>query len=172
VIVLPQAHIVHAMPERMRVKVESRRGDEAYFTKIKQGFSRLPGIVTVETNPLTASVLLRHSGDVNAVASSAEENGLFRLTSTAVETLPVEYQGTENLRRIDQHLRALTGEAINLTSMFFLALAAVGISQAIQGNVAVPAVTALWGALHGVKDVAGAALPTRASPPDTSMPQP
>lgn len=45
---LPAAHVKHRIPGRARVKIESRRGDVAYFRKVEQQLATCSGINRLE----------------------------------------------------------------------------------------------------------------------------
>jgi Heavy metal associated domain 2 len=59
----PLARVAHALPGRKRLKIEERRGDEAYFNTVEKALSESPGVVAVETNFRTGSVIVHHRPD-------------------------------------------------------------------------------------------------------------
>jgi hypothetical protein len=145
---LPAAHIKHRIPGRARVKIESRRGNVAYFRKVEQQLATCSGINCLETNPVTGSLLVLHTVELESIGSFAEEKGLFRLaTLYPPTTVPVTYWISDNLKELDRGLKVLSGEAIDLTGLLFLALVGLAIYQGLQGDMMAPAVTLIWYAL-------------------------
>jgi len=55
-----QAYIVHRTPSRLRLKFSERRHDQAFFNALQKQIRGWEGVLAVETNLLTASVLIRH----------------------------------------------------------------------------------------------------------------
>lgn len=51
-------HVVHAMPGRVRLKVDKVKGNPAFALKAQARLGRVPGIKRVEAKPLTGSVLI------------------------------------------------------------------------------------------------------------------
>lgn len=147
---VPLARVAHALPGRTRIKIEERRGDEAYFTTVKERLAGCPGIAAVEANSLTASVLVRHAASNGDVLRYAAEHGLFCLAEGEPGIPSADRLVAANLETADRGLRAVSGGGLNLRSMMFLGLVGLGIAQAIEGNIAVPALTAFWYALSAL----------------------
>jgi hypothetical protein len=82
---LPFAQIVHAMAGRTRLRIESRRGDDAFFASIATGLSTLQGISHVDVRPLTGGVLIQHHLPLAQVAEAAARARLFTLGSSDTE---------------------------------------------------------------------------------------
>jgi len=60
-----QAYVVHRTTNRLRLKVPSHKQDEAFFASLRQELLEQCGIVSVDVNPLTASVLIVHDGTLD-----------------------------------------------------------------------------------------------------------
>lgn len=137
------------MPGRLRVRIHGRKGDEQYFTFIKENFIKLEGISKVETNHLTASALFVHSIDEESIAAHASLNGLFILDRARPVNQDLHKSVTEAFSGIDAGVKGLTFGNINTGAVAFLALAGVGIYQISRGNFAAPAwYTAFWYAFN------------------------
>ena len=52
--------IAHAMPGRIRLKVDKVKGNPAFAQKVVDTFGQAPGMTRVEANPVTGSVLLEY----------------------------------------------------------------------------------------------------------------
>ena len=74
-VMAPLAREVHALPGRTRLRIDEKRGDEAYFTTVENALRDYPGILAVETNSRTASVLVHHTENDPSPWQRAEEQG-------------------------------------------------------------------------------------------------
>jgi hypothetical protein len=54
--------VVHRTPKRLRLKVPPRRHDEAFFAGLQQELIKQRGIISVDLNSLTGSVVIVHDG--------------------------------------------------------------------------------------------------------------
>ena len=146
---LPEAKICHSMAGRLRVKIPAKKGDGRYFAAMAEHFSKLEGIVSVEINPLTGSMLFVHGLDETAIAASASSNGLFLLDRSRPANQDLHKRVTEAFSGIDAGVKGLTFGNMNTGAVAFLALAGIGIYQISRGNFAAPAwYTAFWYAFN------------------------
>lgn len=60
-----QACIAHRTAGRLRLKVPGRRHDAAFFADLERELVAQPGIVSVQANPMTASILVVHDGTLD-----------------------------------------------------------------------------------------------------------
>ena len=72
-----EALVVHKMAGRIRIRVPSKRGNEAYFTAVKEALSACVGVEGVEVAPFTGSILVRCHGPTEDVIGWAQSRGLF-----------------------------------------------------------------------------------------------
>ncbi len=145
----PLARVVHALPGRKRIKIPEKRGDDAYFIMVKEGLAGSSGILAVETNSATASVLIRHSANTADFLHSAAEQGLFSLASEIVASSTAEKPLVPtNPKAVDRGRRAASRLRLNLRRLMFLSLVATGIAQTIKGNITAPALTAFSHAMN------------------------
>jgi hypothetical protein len=142
---------VHALPGRKRLKIEEKRGDEAYFNTVEKALSDSPGVLRVETNYRTGSVLVHHRPDEPSALLRAKELGLFQLATEASEALPATFSApsvTSNATATRKTSRpkpnAARTNGANLRPLIVLCWIGLGIAQAIEGNIAVPAIAAFW----------------------------
>ncbi|SEP39477.1 HMA2 domain-containing protein [Nitrosovibrio sp. Nv6] len=152
---IPAARLVHALPGRKRIRVAEKRGDEKYFASLENGLADCPGILAVNANFLTGSVLVRHAADDLQVWRYAAERGLFHITNdesgapaAAQPAVSDRKAVTRNRNSQKRNFQKISSGDFNWRSLIFLGLAGLGIAQAIEGNIAVPAVTAFWYALN------------------------
>lgn len=144
---LPAARVVHALPGRKRIKVSEKRGDEKYFASLQKELARCPGILAVDVNSLTASVLVHHAADDLDAWRYAEEQRLFHITNDGSGT-PSPARSVSAPKVAERNPRSISSNGFNWRPLIFLCLAGLGIAQAMEGNIAVPAVTAFWYALN------------------------
>lgn len=76
----PEALLCHETSGRFRVRIPDKRKDAAYFEQVRGVMLRAPAVHEVETNAMTGSVLVIHTGDSGSLLEHAEREGLFRRT--------------------------------------------------------------------------------------------
>lgn len=142
---IPEARITHEIPGRMRMRIASRKGDHQFFSALKDRLAALDGIVNVETNSLTGSILLFHHMEKGALAAFASDNALFSMQSPSVRAEPLSATVVRSFQQIDQQLISSTGGELDLPSLSFLLLLCMGAYEIIRGNFVAPAwYTAFW----------------------------
>jgi len=147
---LPDAFITHLTRDRVRIKIPSKKGDAAYFASLKEklaALSELPGIQRIEANPLTGSILVLHTLDLETldlglVAQYSEFNQLFRLQQPPAKQTPApgNKAGGRAAGEIDPKVLAILG------------FVGVAIIQLKRGHIMMPAITALWYAYSLMKE--------------------
>ncbi len=75
--------VVHAMPGRVRLKVDKVKGNPAFAHKAQEKLGQMPGIKKVETHPLTGSVLVYYDA-----AALLSDGALAALTDGFSELFP------------------------------------------------------------------------------------
>lgn len=75
--------IAHAMPGRIRLKVDQIRTDSSTATQIEQHLASLPGVQKVETHPRTGSVLILYE-----VGSVSTQEFLHQLAAPLAALFP------------------------------------------------------------------------------------
>ena len=79
---VPLARIVHAIPNRTRFRIASRRGDAVFFASIATALSAMAGIQRVTVQSVTGSILLEHSKRLPKLLEAVEEARLFRVSES------------------------------------------------------------------------------------------
>ena len=129
---LPSAVVVHAMAGRTRLRIEARRGDNAFFASIATGLSALQGVDHVGVRPLTGGVLIQHHLPLPQVAEAAARARLFTLAGSDAARPP--------------YRAALTDPR----TMVAIGLGAFALLQLMRGRILPPAITlALYAATIG-----------------------
>ena len=144
---IPRAYISHRGPERLRVKIPSRKGDTVYFSELKKQLTQCKAVTQCETNPVTASVLFVRMADIRTVIEFAEGNHLFKLGEKGSPSF--SYEITENFKNLNRQLKGVTGGEMDIPGLAFLTLLGFGIYQISRGNLmAIPWYAAFWYALN------------------------
>lgn len=143
---VPLARVTHSLPGRKRVKIDEKRGDEAYFIALQKELADCPDILTVESNPLTGTVLVRHRMDDADFLRCPLERGLFRVDQNPPAENPltpaVQVSAHPKATKRETNLRSTNG--LNTRFLVFLGMMGMGLVQAIEGNIAIPAIAAFW----------------------------
>jgi hypothetical protein len=127
----PRAFVSHRLPGRLRLRIEGKRGDRAWFDDAAATLAMLAGVEEVATSPRTGSIRLRHARPAEDVLAAAVARGLFTLADAGAG----EGTAAERLRAAAGGFTAGEGLAVVLT------LAAV--RQVLRGQILPPAVTLL-----------------------------
>jgi hypothetical protein len=150
----PFARVIHSLPGRKRLKIDEKRGDEAYFMALEKELAECPDILTVEATPVTGTVLVHHRADDPDFLRYPIERELFHLDQNFPnQNLPASHSLTP-AAQVSTHPKTAKRETnpgsssgLNLRFLIFLGMTGMGIVQAIEGNIAIPAVAAFWYAL-------------------------
>ena len=146
---IPDAYISHRTDHRLRIKVPSKKRDDAYFLNLHQHLSGKQGIETIEINPLTGSVLITHNLDADAFLAEIQTYSLFTLKKSVSDQSTLHKTVKQHFKSFDDRIKGLTGGSHNIGALAFLTLAGVGIYQLARGNFAAPAwYTAFWYAMN------------------------
>jgi hypothetical protein len=141
---LSSAHIVHRLPDRVRLRVPARRRDVRYFAEVARVLGGIEG-VTVKARAGTGSIVVARRGlDIEALAALARERRLFALTTTPPAGGDVIEAVGAGVDSLEGELRRATGGGMNLASITFLCFVAVGLAQLLRGNIAAPAFSMFW----------------------------
>ena len=143
---LPEAYVCHSTVNRVRIRIPGEKGNGSFFKRVEQALLELPGVESVEGNPLTGSVLMRHCSDRDSVFEAVRQQGLLALRETGpARRTTVRQDIARGLKAVDQQVVDLTGGKADLLDIAGLGLLASGIHQIFKGNFAAPAwYTAFW----------------------------
>ena len=126
--------VEHVLPGRLRLRFPDRRRDTAFFEQLVSRLSQHPAVEEARANPLTGSLLVRHSGPVEELARAAAEMGLI-----AVETLD------ELMNRRMPAVRGWAGVLMAPGQQVpTAALAGLGLLQMSRGRIFGPASELFW----------------------------
>jgi len=140
---LPVAHLSHSLPDRFRLHIAERKGDGAYFAAVETALAAYAPVTRVETNPLTASLLIYHNGAQADLLRFAAEQQLFQLAAEFPVQAQVLSAAGDQLDQADQMVRRLTQGAFDLQALLFVGLLGAAVIQLFRGRVLAPAATLL-----------------------------
>lgn len=144
----PTAHICHAVPGRIRFRIPNKRRDTAYFYRLHEKFSSVQCIEQVNVNPLTGSLLLQYSGDLQRIMEQIKQYRLFDVVSKSPRNEDSLAERTSaSLQALNEQIRARSAGELDFWSLVFLTLIGMSVVQLVKGNIVVPATTLLWYAL-------------------------
>lgn len=132
---VPSAYLEHQIPGRVRLRIPSRRGDGPFFEQARQNLLGAATVEAVNVNPATASLLVRHSGDVGSIRAEAARRGIFRLQNGK----PAEVAARPVTRARAEAGTAPVGAAE-------LGLSSLGLYQIARGNSLGSASEIFWNA--------------------------
>jgi len=144
---LPNADVVHNMPGRMRIRFAGRRGERSFFESVSETLRHFDGVLHVQANPDTGSILILHETDQNGLLRNAAEAGLFAIgAAKAPGELPT-VRARQIMQAADSRISTATRGAWDLNSVLMLACAVAGGVQVMRQNVLPAAASMLWYAM-------------------------
>ena len=152
---LPSAQITHFTTRRLRIKVPEKRRDAAFFNFVRGRLAAWDGVDRVETNPLTASILVYFSGAERLLLEAIAKNDFLDIDFGAIAQPPepvVTRAAVRSFVTSDRALRGWTHNHLDVRSVVFLLLFVGGAYQLLRGRLSTPAPTLLWyaGSLLGL----------------------
>ena len=146
---LPQGRVRHLTRGRLRVKIDEKHRDEAFFRMVEERLSAWDSIERVVVNALTASVLVFFSDLPALYAENALRNDLFTLAfdefAADSDAAPLlTERAVRGFTEANAAIRRLTGGAADLRTAFFVMVFAGGVYQLLCGNIGAPATTLFW----------------------------
>ncbi len=158
------AWIVHRIGGRLRLRVPDHKGDALYFATLVESARALPGVVDVRPNLLVGSVVIEHHdmepGQIEALLG---ELGLDLVAGEPPAEPPLQVL-TDGFAALERELRGVTGNAADLRTLGFLALAAAGLFQVARGHTFSAASSLLWHAVDLLRELPRVREPTGHEP--------
>jgi hypothetical protein len=145
--VVPIASLAHQSQGRSRFRISSRRGDAAYYERVRVLLSQLPGVRNLEVNPRTGSVLVEHRLDPDDLLRFAKSNDLFTLADerpVAARSAGTLGAVVERFAGLDRKIAEATAGTLDLAGLTFLFFAGAGLVQLARGQALAPASTLFW----------------------------
>jgi hypothetical protein len=149
---ISNAVIAHASTGRLRIKIPSQKGNLAALKSQGDQLAACPGILSIEVNPGTGSILLLHQTTVREIAEYARSKNLFSLQEQKGPKVPsadLRRNLGETFKSVDRRIQNLTDGDMDLSGFALAALIVAGTAQILAGNAgAIPWFAAYWYAFH------------------------
>lgn len=136
---LPTGYVVHRVGNRVRLRIPTCKGDAPYFARVERELAACKRVSYVETNPLTASILLHYNGTDDDLRRDVTDRDLFTIEEAPVVVNPVLAAATERLDQIDRMIQRSSHHSIDLLEVAFVGLVGASIVQALRGQTLGPA---------------------------------
>jgi len=145
---LPAARISHFTARRLRIKVPEKRRNTIFFAAVAERLAAWDSVEYVETNPLTASILIHFSDPERLFLEAAAKNDLFEIDFDAAfedSSQPIVTEAAvRSFETADHALRRWTQNQIDMRGLLFVLLFAGGVFQLLRHRLDAPAPTLLW----------------------------
>ena len=149
---IPDAVIAHASTGRLRIKIPSQKGNVGALKSYGDPFAACPGVLSIEVNPSTGSILLLHQTTVREISEYARSKDLFSLQEHKVPKAPsadMRRSLGESFKSVDRQIQSLTDGELDLSGLALAGLVIAGTAQIVTGNAgAIPWFAAYWYAFH------------------------
>jgi hypothetical protein len=144
-----EASKTHSIQGRLRIRIPSKKRDEAYFAAVKDAISAVEGVDGVQVTPQTGSVLVFHHTDADTITQAGVSKDLFEVSEAPkVRTTLLHDSIAVQISEIDNRIREFSQGGVDLRGLAFIGLVGTGIYQIARGNFTAPAwYTAFWYAL-------------------------
>ncbi len=137
---IPDAVIAHASTGRLRIKIPSKKGDEGFFISSQKQFEGCAGVISVEANPLTTSILLLHQTSITAISDYARSHQLFALQeqSRYQAANPGRFRREigQTFKNVDRQIQTITSGEIDFGGLVVAVLGGTGVIQILAGEAA------------------------------------
>lgn len=140
---LPAGELAHICEGRLRLAFHELRGDAEALAPLKAGLAEIDGVRSVTARAATGSVIVGFDGEAAPFLERLAAAKLFALS------LPAPPPAIANLflaeaADLDRAIRGVSGGALDLAGLAFLAFGSVGLLQLARGQLSFPAITAFW----------------------------
>jgi hypothetical protein len=140
----------HSSPGRLRLKVPSQKRNQAFFDRLQARLNEVPGLIQVQVNPLSGSILILYTELPEELSSLARPlNGVAAKRNSGSKPNTLYQKISGGFEEVNGRIRSFTKGELDIPSLSFIALLTVGIYQISRRNFAAPAwYTAFWYALN------------------------
>jgi hypothetical protein len=146
-----KAYLVHSIPGRIRLRVPERRGDCGFFDEIRRQLQGLDTVSRVETNPVTASVLVYHEGEISDLAIQSVGTDIGDLVEFVPHAPPVAQLLCMETEKVDRNIQDLTAGELDLGTLTSFGLLAMATAHLLSGQQLIIAVSLGWYAVELIR---------------------
>jgi hypothetical protein len=137
---IPDAVIAHASTGRLRIKIPSQKGNLAALKSQGDQLAACPGILSIEVNPVTGSMLFLHQTTITAISEYARSHELFTLQeqSRYPTANPANFRRDigQTFKNVDRQVQTMTSGELDLGGLVIAVLVGTGVMQILAGNAA------------------------------------
>lgn len=147
----PAAVIAHSSTGRLRIRIPSQKGNLAALKSEGDTLAACPGVISIEVNPGTGSILLLHQTTAQAIAEFARSRNVLSFEAPAAKVPSAEIRRNigDTFKSVDRTIQDLTSGDMDLSGLAMAALVVAGTAQLLSGNAAaIPWFAAYWYAYH------------------------
>jgi hypothetical protein len=148
---LPEdTYLSHASKGRLRLKIPSKKRDQAFFDDLQRSLTTLPGLDKIEANPLSGSLLIVHTKLPDELAAWVKNlAGLSSRKNKPGKPNSIVQMVSGTFQQVNKQVQGFTRGELDVPTLSFMALLAIGIYQISRKNLTAPAwYTAFWYALN------------------------
>lgn len=141
---LPEAVVIHASPQRLRLRIPACRGDLRYFAKVRKAALKAP-VELLRINALTGSLLFQGAqATPESVAGFGRDNQLYTI-APALPAIPMAKRMTAPLTAVDKGIREVSSGQLDLPGGLFILLLFTALYEIASGRFKTPPwYTAFW----------------------------
>lgn len=144
-----QAQVEHQMNGRVRLRIPSRRRDSAYFSRLKDRLSEQEGVESVEANPMTGSLLVRHRNNLDTLLGYAADHDLFVIEKQQDKPVTSLADGLAiQAGRLDGAIRRVSGGGLNMRDVALAGVIVAGVVQIAKAHVWPAGFSLFWYAVN------------------------
>jgi hypothetical protein len=132
---IPEATIVHRLPDRLRLKIGSQRGNADYFQDVENRLGEALACRRIAGSACTGSLVIEDEQlDFERVCKTAGDLQLFSVDRKGLRPIPLAKRITDPIRGANRQLYLFSGGVLDLPGIIFLLLIAFGLYELARGN--------------------------------------
>jgi hypothetical protein len=139
-----RAFVVHRIAGRLRLRIPDHKGDGLFFATLAESVCARPGVAAARPSPIAASLVIEHEFEDPAQLDALLRDLGLEPRDGEPPTEPPLQVLLGGVRALEHDLRRVTGDATDLRTLGFLALATAGLVQIARGNALSAASSLLW----------------------------
>jgi hypothetical protein len=113
----PDAYASHHTAGRFRIRIPSKKGDAAFFESLKALGGQFPNIHEVQVNPVTGSLLIKHSLDPATMEELARKYFPEQARQIDSPSSNIHRQVTETYHQVDTKIKKFTGGEMDVGTL-------------------------------------------------------
>lgn len=136
--------LVRQLPGRARLHLEIEDEDGSAARELVTALAEHPSVRETRVNTRARSLLILHSGEIASILADAEARGLLALQARPAPRATLSLRSLKQaIDQADERMLEQTNDGVGLAGVTFVALAAAGVWQALNGQL-LPAGTTLF----------------------------